>query len=108
VPHVRLSVRGPKMNRFDCFPPDQPQWLGASPLLIRPTYAEANVGHPSGPKHLLSFPALAGEGGLDQFAHDSSVSPKAAGLNFGLHCLHNHPHIFSPWLSALSPQLSQG
>jgi hypothetical protein len=48
VPHVRLSVRGPKMICFDCFccSISQKAMVGFA-RLIRPTYAEANVGHPS-------------------------------------------------------------
>jgi len=48
VPHVRLSVRGPKMICFDCFccSISQKAMVGFA-RLIRPTYAEANMGHPS-------------------------------------------------------------
>ena len=59
MPHVRLRVRGPKMIFFECFQLDglaapngfsltdslKRSW-GFAPL-IRPTYAPANVGHPS-------------------------------------------------------------
>jgi hypothetical protein len=48
VPHARLSVRGPKMICFDrfCCSISQKTMVGFA-RFIRPTYAEANVGHPS-------------------------------------------------------------
>ena len=54
MPQVRQSVPRPKMICFDCFSwpsldllvISQRLWSGFA-RLIRPTYAEANVGHPS-------------------------------------------------------------
>jgi hypothetical protein len=49
VPHVRPGVRGPKMICIDCFLQliDSQKAMVGFARLIRPTYAEANVGHPS-------------------------------------------------------------
>ena len=56
MPHVRLSVRGPIMTYFECFylTSQQPSLLVTVrksmvgfARLFQPTYAEANVGHPS-------------------------------------------------------------
>jgi hypothetical protein len=61
VPHVRLSVHGPKMDSSNAFTPSAkipdlgpsllPTWQKnverAAPHLFWPMYAEANMGHPS-------------------------------------------------------------
>ena len=54
MPHVRLSVRGRKMMCFDCFSwPSLDLLVDIAKAIVgfarrfRPTYAEANVGHPS-------------------------------------------------------------
>jgi hypothetical protein len=54
VPHVRVSVRGPKKICFECFPFPSSDFLSielkrlsGSARPLGPTYAGANLGHPS-------------------------------------------------------------
>jgi hypothetical protein len=61
VPQVRLSVPGTKTIFFECFQLDDSAApngfqldgqfkaiVGLRPVIFRPRYAEANLGHPSG------------------------------------------------------------